>query len=333
MSRLLMNDPHIAKKISEEFIPVSAGIERLQPSRYGNPESESSRWFQPMAKAALRRFTSPEWWEKFQTYQGMYVVGPDAQCYDYQVAWDLPPEKYLGILDKALEDYAASPPKRVPINADVSKESLSPAPQPSTTVLRVFSRIRPLPAGCDESNRGIGRDHLWIFEDELSELSSGARAAGGKPFPMPRRIVGRLVRFHLLDTVRNTSSAFSENEVKQASFTVQQAAQTDDSTFTFSGQYESSGVVDNSGQAFGIKGWLQGEFRVSVDSGRIDHFRAYGEATASGQNNAGAPEDDYPIVFAIVEAYDQVSQAVPPLYHDISPVWRPIYRNPELGVR
>ena len=32
MSRLLMNDPHIAKKISEEFIPVSAGIERLQPS-------------------------------------------------------------------------------------------------------------------------------------------------------------------------------------------------------------------------------------------------------------------------------------------------------------
>jgi hypothetical protein len=53
-------------------------------------------------------------------------------------------------------------------------------------------------------------------------------------------------------------------------------------------------------------------------------------ATASGKNNEGAPEDDYPIVFAITDAYDGVSKAVPPLYFDISPIWRPIYRNPKL---
>jgi hypothetical protein len=325
-----MNDPRIAKKISEGFIPVSAGIERLQPSRYGNPESDSSRWFQPMAKAALKEFTSPEWWENFQTYQGMYVVSPDAQCYDYRVAWQLPADKYLGFLEQALEKYAASEPKQISISGDVSTQSTSPAPDTSTTVLRVFSRIRPLPADCDDGNRGIGRDHMWIFEDEVQELLTAARKAQGKPFAMPQRITGRLVRFQLLDTVRNVSPAFAESDVKNASFTLQSLAESDDTSFSFSGQYASEGQTEQSGKSFGMRGWPQGEFRVNVGKNRIDHLRAYGEATASGKNNGGAPEDDYPIVFAITDAYDQVRKAVPPLYFDISPIWRPIYRNPKL---
>ncbi len=178
-----------------------------------------------MAKSALKEFTPPEWWEKFQTYQGMYVVSPDAQCYDYRVAWQLPADKYLGILEQALEKYAASEPQQISITADVSTKSTSPAPDASTTVLRVFSRIRPLPAGCDDGNRGIGRDHMWIFEDEVQELLMAARKAQGKPFAMPRRITGRLVRFQLLDTVRNVSPAFAESDVKHASFTLQSLAE------------------------------------------------------------------------------------------------------------
>lgn len=327
-----MNDPRVAKKIAEDFIPVSGGIERLQPSRYGNNESISSRWFQPMAKTALKEFTSPEWWEKFQTYQGLYVVGPDAQVYDYHVAWQLPADKYLGILDQALVKYSQSPPKPVTLHSEVSGQSPSPAPDPGTTVLRVISRIRPLPADCDESNGGIGRDHMWIFDDEVQELMAAAKRADGSRFELPRRIIGRFVRFQLLDTVRNTSAAFSKEEVKTASFQVQARPDSDGTHFSFAGRYDSEGVNENNGEPFGIRGWLQGEFSVHVVESRIDYFRAYGEAIASGRNNAGAPENDYPIVFAIVDAYDGISEAVPPLYHDISPVWRPIYRNPEIPV-
>ena len=325
-----MNDPRIAKSISEEFIPVSAGIERLQPSRYGNPESDSSRWFEPMAKSALQEFMPPEWWEQFHTYQGMYVVSPDGQCYDYRVAWQLPAEKYLGILERALQKYAARQPIRISISGNIEKHSLSPAPGPSTTVLRVFSRIRPLPTGCDDANRGIGRDHMWVFEDEVRELLAAAREAEGESFSMPSPITARFVRFHLLDAVRNASPAFSENDVKVAAFVVQSVAESDGKSFTFSGQYESEGKTEKNEQSFGMRGWLRGEFRVDAVNHRIDRFRAYGEAIASGRNNGGAPDGDYPIVFAVVDAYDQVGKAVPPLYFDISPVWRPIYRCPRL---
>jgi hypothetical protein len=196
--------------------------------------------------------------------------------------------------------------------------------------MRVFSRIRPLPADCDKSNLGIGRDHLWIFESEVDELLAAARAANRKPFPMPNRITGRLVRFQLLDTVRNVSPAFSEGDVKKASFMVEPSIGQDGMSFSFYGQYDSQGQTEDGGQAFGITGWLQGEFRVDAPGKRIEHFRAYGEATASGHNNGGAPEGDYPVVFAVIDAYDDISRAVPPLYFDISPVWRAIYRNPKL---
>lgn len=63
---------------------------------------------------------------------------------------------------------------------------------------------------------------------------------------------------------------------------------------------------------------------------KITRFRAYSEAMASGDNNAMAPQGSYPVVFALVEAYDALAVAAPPFYHDVSPVWRPIYRNPRV---
>ena len=281
-----------------------------------------------MAKTALEQFAPPTWWEQFQSYQGLYVVGADGTCYDYQVVWKLPPENYLGILDLALAKFVAKGPKPVEIADSSVKEAAPAAPDPSTSVLRVFSRIRPVPKGCDKSNEGIGRDHMWIFEDEVRELVQAAEQADEKPFPLPNRIAYRLVRFHLLDTTRNVSPTFSEQDIAGADFTVRRVS--DSQRFVFQGVYDSTAESEEGGKQFGIAGWLQGKFEVDTRRDKIDRFRAYGEATASGANNAGAPEDDYSVVFAIVEAYDDISKVVPPLYYDISPVWRPIYRDPQL---
>ncbi len=103
--------------------------------------------------------------------------------------------------------------------------------------------------------------------------------------------------------------------------------------FVFQGEYDSTGKSEKSGKKFGMAGWLQGEFEVGTQRLKIQRFRGYGEATASGQNNGLAPEGNYPVVFAIVEAYDDISKSVPPLYHDVSPVWRPIYRAPRLSAQ
>jgi hypothetical protein len=325
MSRVLLNDPRVANKITENFVPVSGAIERLQPSRYGNPESASSRWFQLMAKAALEEYAPPSWWEQFQSYQGLYVVGADGTCYDYQIVWELPPKKYLAIMEQALAKFSADEPQPVEIEDAVVEAAAPAAPDPSTSVLRVFSRIGPVSEG-----GGIGRDHLWFFQDEVRELMQAAKRAGDEPFPMPATIAGRLVRFHLLDTTRNVSPAFSEEGVSKAEFTVRAISEASTPRFVFQGEYDSKGKSEESGEDFGMAGWLQGEFKVDAKQLKVERFRAYGEATASGENVAGAPEGNYPVVFAIVEAYDEISKAVPPLYHDISPVWRSVYRNPRV---
>ena len=116
MSRVLLNDPRVAKTITQHFVPASGEIERLQPSRYSNPASEASRWFQTMAKAALKKYAPPEWWEQFRSYQGLYFVGADGTCYGYQIVGELPAKKYLGILDDALKKLADKPPKQVSIS-------------------------------------------------------------------------------------------------------------------------------------------------------------------------------------------------------------------------
>ena len=174
---------------------------------------------------------------------------------------------------------------------------------------------------------------MWIFHDEVDELLLGAERAGDEPFPLPNTIVARFIRFHLLDTTRNVSPTFSEQNVTKAKFTVRAASDPASQRFVFQGEYDSTGRSEESGKKFGVAGWLQGEFEVDPKQSKIERFRAYGEATASGENNAGAPNANYPLVFAIVDAYDDISKAVPPLYHDISPVWRPIYRNPRVLAR
>ena len=303
----------------------------MQPSRYGNDETEVSRWFQQMAKPALQKFAPPEWFENFGTYQGIYVVGADGTCYDYKIVWNLSKQKFLEALAEARKKYADNPPGRVAVSDDSITAAEPAGPEPSTSVLRVFSRIRPLPEGCHELNRGIGRDHIWIFEDELRELIRAAEQAGEEPFPLPRRITGRLVRFHLLDVVRNTSQSFAENDVRQADFTARVVASGADRTrFALAGHYDSEGAVEGNGQPFGMRGWLRGEFEVDHIQSRITDFRAYGEATAFGQTQTEAPTGKYAVVFALVRADDDVARSVPPLYHAISPVWRPIYRNPSL---
>jgi len=57
-------------------------------------------------------------------------------------------------------------------------------------------------------NRSVGRDHLWIHEDDVREIE--------KTRKLPARVAKRIARFHLCDNVRGLSDAWAPEEVKHA---------------------------------------------------------------------------------------------------------------------
>ena len=61
MSRALLNDPELSKFIADNFVPLAAAVEALQPSRYGGKETESSRWFVGTAKRAFEKLVMLPW--------------------------------------------------------------------------------------------------------------------------------------------------------------------------------------------------------------------------------------------------------------------------------
>lgn len=320
MSRALLNDERVSRRIAADFVPVSGGIERLQPSRYGWPATDSSRWFEPMARKAFDRFAPKGWWEQFQTYQGLYVAGPDGRPYAYRVVWELPPEELLKTLDAALEEHRKRPPDRIEIPDKTVERAAPPAADASTSVIRVTSRVRDNPA-----QKGIGRDHLWIFAAEAREIARGV---------LPPPILARLVRFHLLDHTRNIGVPYGEKDVSRAQFALKGLREKGGvRTFALAGSYAAERFDDEQKEKVGVEGMLEGEIDVDVEKSKIVRFRLYGEATAWGDvKRTGAPEGRYKLVFALVEADDALARSVPPVWHSLSPIWTPLYTNPKLAL-
>jgi hypothetical protein len=177
-------------------------------------------------------------------------------------------------------------------------------------VLRVFSRIQPMPPNVSDLNRGVGRDHLWVYAEEAQAILAEAEA-GKTEFPLPKTLTARLARFHLLDNVRGEPDMWRPDQIKRAEFIVQPLGKTaTQRTFRLAGNYAMA-LPDNQR---GLEGKLSGEFTLDTRSGKIVRFRAYGEAQAWGRATytPDPPPGRFPLKFAIVETKDAVSKIVAP---------------------
>ena len=276
MSRVLLNNPKLAKQISRNFIPFAGSVERLQPSRYGGKETSASRWFQRHAKRAF---------EEFERGQSAFDANP-------------PPQS-------SVSNLAGSRPLTAP---------------PGTSVLRVFSRIRPLPSGAPKSNRGIGRDHMWVSAEEVEFMLKGGK--------LPESFVARLLRFQILDNVRNVSPGFDGNDLQAATF----ESKLEGNLLKLEGSWKAEGRT-NGGQPFGMRATVRGVLQLDGKSKRITRCRLFAEATAHGESTAEAPKKPYRMVFGVVEATDSVARTVPPTTYGISPLFRQLYLHPRLPAR
>ncbi|MEM7200923.1 MAG: hypothetical protein AAF628_11690 [Planctomycetota bacterium] len=328
MSRALINDPKLNRYIAANFVPVAASIERLQPSRYGGDESDSSRWFGRVAERAFAEFAPPGWWDTFQTYQGFYVVGHDGAVFDYKVAWGLEPDDMTDALAEASTQYRRHPPRRVVISDHVVRQAEHVLPKSVAGALRVFNRVTTETRSDTDAHNGIGRDHAWIYrEDVIAILDAGRQIR--QRFDLPAALVARLVRFHLLDHARNVSEDFDADQVQKAQFRARCiAVEGDLATFSVQGTYRSEGRTQEDGEAFGVVGTIDLRFVLDRSTKRVARFRGYGRATAWGQTGNGAPPGRYGVEFALVDVDDAISAAVPPFYAGLNPAAAALYRTP-----
>jgi hypothetical protein len=243
------------------------------------------------------------------TAQGFYVVGADGKFYGWNNAHYMP--EVLRFMGSALEAFRQNPPGHVEISQAQISAPFSHSPDLTTSVVRVYTRIRPLPTGCGDLNRSVGRDHLWIYADDIEEIL--AASTKEKSFSLPKKLVARLVRFHMIDNVRGEPDDWQSEDVKQATFTAQLLRQDATSKhFQFHGVYAQETANHRRGQ----EGTLDGEFDIVLSTGKVASFRAFGEALAWGESRwtPGAPKGKFGLVTAMISVQDETSNAVPPQF-------------------
>jgi len=238
----------------------------------------------------------------------MYIVGPDGTSYGYSNDHD--PSDINKAMDLALANYRKSPPRHVDIAAADMQAPFAITPRATTAVVHVYSRIDPVPAGSHGLNKGIGRDHLWIYQDDVQAIEALAKRSPGG-FKLPASLAMRIARFHLMDDVRGTPDMWSASEVKHVSLrgkAVNSAAGPE--TVEFTGSFSMRTASGCRGYAGDVKG------RIEIDNAAssVKQFRAYADGLAWGDGTytPNAPKGRYHLKIAMVEATDAASRVVPP---------------------
>lgn len=242
------------------------------------------------------------------TIQGFFIVSADGQSYDWMNWHD--PTAVKQFLGNGLAWFRNNRTAAVTISDTDVKEPFSPHPPADASVIRVFSRIRPVPAGSNELNEAVGRDHMWIFSDEVKALVD-ASSNRSSSIAFPQSWAARMTRFHIIDNVRGEPDMWREHDVKKATFTTRVLKQEGDiRTFQFAGLF--SQVTAN--KARGLDGKIEGEFDVDCRSFRVTRWRAYSQSLAFGRSTftPDPPKGKFPLVIAMVETNDEISKIVPP---------------------
>ncbi|WP_395092589.1 hypothetical protein [Armatimonas sp.] len=289
------SDPRVIKSLQQDFIPVTGDTHEIQ-----NGKSPARNWFMQMAQSVNPRILSG------QTAQGHYVAGADGAGSGFNNNRDV--ERLLQLLKTGQEKFAQNPPARVTVAANELGSDFTRLAPVGSSILRIFVRIHPLPAGCNELNKGAARDHLWVLPQEVRAM---AEAPGSGEFALPPTLIARLARYHLTDFVRGEPNFWRGSEVKRARFEgtlLQKTAETVE--IRFMGDYA---MQTGNGQR-GLDGKMEGAFTLDRASAKIRKFRAFaeGHAWGAGTYTPSPPPGKFPLLFALQETNDAFSKIVPP---------------------
>jgi len=323
----------IIERLSNEFIPYTGDTAELQ-FEFGYARYEVADWFRKMA-------ADSGWKKEGNTAQGLYVAGADGTCYGRKKTLSVAATHRF--LNACLEGFKKKPPAPAVItDAELKAPFTRPAAK-STSVIRVYSRIRPLPEGADNRNANVGRDHLWIYPEDLKSLLAADETASEpeeaekarKEFVLPEALVARVIRFALCDMIRGEADFWKPTEVTLVDFkalrvepakpepfadaapvakgeTPEPKPEQKLHAFRFHGRFGQTTLLKK-----GLDGAIQGEIEFDEATMKVTRFRAYAKGEAWGSStwsNRGTPKGKFPIVFALIEAVesDKIAHEVPP---------------------
>lgn len=291
--------------MTNEFIPYAGERHEVQKR-----QSSIKDWFVPMAGSVNPRLARNE------TAQGFYIAGADGTAYGWYHQFR-DPQRVSAFMDGAVAKFRQKPPAAVDVPQQNVKGPGNTPPDPSTSVVRIFSRIRPLPAEADRIAMAVGRDHIWIYADEVKAMVD-ASAKVGVEFALPPSIVFRLARFHFISNVKGQPGTWKANEVQKAAVSAKVIAVTSNRrTLSLLGEF----AIESPTGADGFTGKLEGELELDAKTNKVARFRAYVEGEGFGDHSWARGSEyaaregtrgRFPLVFALVDANDTVARTLPP---------------------
>lgn len=202
---LVFSDPAIVKDVTEGFVAV-VGDDWYQRRR----TDEEGVFFKKVSDQGSRGGDHDE------TRQGIYLLTAGGTLLSYH---NPKSARTVGeMIRRALEKFRALPAaEREPGAMKVPELEPDPdyhrAPPEGGLILRVHARA------LDLDHAAPARDHLWLTREEWRSLVP-ADPTVGKSVEVPRPIVMRLARFHLVDNTRGEPSPWERQEVREARLTL-----------------------------------------------------------------------------------------------------------------
>jgi len=256
------------------------------------------------------RQANPRW--QGASTQGYYVLDGDGTG----IVWDNFPPRLAQFLDMGVQLYRQrehGPP--LTLAAGQSSATAPRTPPPGASVLKLYTRIRPLPADAGEHNALMGRDFMWVLQEEVREMLARS-GSGSAAFPLPNSLVGRLTVFHLVDNTRGQVWAYQTGALQSASLTGRVLRNSGSTrTLALQGSYAKRDSHPPQWTDLGQEGTLEGECDLDTATGRLTRFRVHADSRAwtdAVYDPRRPPRGRYPIQTAILEATDALSRQIPP---------------------
>lgn len=237
-----------------------------------NTRTEAGRWFTDTVSKINSRV------KEGQTSQGFYVVGADGSAYVFNNNRGV--ERVLEAMARGEKGWKENPPEKV----EIAAMEYQPKPPAGATILRVYSRIKPVPAGCDAANENVQRDHLWILREEVAQL---------KKKELPENFKNRLLRFAFVDAIRGEPDFWQKKEIRKSDLRV---------SSTVPGVYKITGsfAMSTADNRRGLEGTFEAELKFADD--KLTQFDGFAQTTAWGQSTytPNPPAGKFPLKFAFL---------------------------------
>ena len=187
-------------KIAKSFLPAADEVQRLERGR-GPVRS----FYKKIAKRHIKRLG---------TTQGTYVVTPSGKLLGSRHPYDK--DSVAGFLKSCLNKYKKLSKKERLGSSINTKNSGSTTPPEGGLILSVV--LRKPNSRKARGSVAWNQDFAWYRKEEAKGfLPSNPRK--GRTHEVPRKLVERLARFHLSDTVRAWANPYPAKCVKEARLT------------------------------------------------------------------------------------------------------------------